>query len=563
MSNDDQKRRKLALRLAQRAKKRAAKRQGDEPSIAEILEEISEHADDAIGRIERLDARDSEVIVQEAPTSEADVEPPTVEVQLGRSIEGVMPEAGVFKTRRKRRDAGKFPAQPPPLPNEARQDQAQRSAPTPTEPDPPPADVTPSVDLRPMETAPAQHWDVSHKTTLRRVLLALVSRPGTGLLELRSGRRRAQLVIRDGQLYDLRLLPSSPKRSLLSFMVRGGKLSPEAAEEVEAFARQHGVSPAKALLGMPHLAPPEVVRASISSRLRYLLRRLLDAELGEADYYRLDEVPSSLLITSVPMVGVVFNQMRDAHSGRFSGRRGRTEEKLRGMQLERRTSLMFSFNQLGLKLHERQLVDRVLAKPRLFEKVVELSPLPSDDTVALLGALDAVGLLSVQSPGLSSLQSSSWAEEYEEAIARLEVMEARMERENYFTLFGLHWATYDSEVEKRYTELRSAFQTLNQPLGLNGKERIRLRAVRKHLAASYEVLSEPKKRQRYRNRLVSAAARRRTAGQLETLAAAAVRRKMYHSALDYVQRLLEIAPDNSKAVRLLPVLLARTSVGQW
>ncbi|MFW6057843.1 MAG: hypothetical protein ACOC9W_03200 [Persicimonas sp.] len=74
-------------------------------------------------------------------------------------------------------------------------------------------------------------------------------------------------------------------------------------------------------------------------------------------------------------------------------------------------------------------------------------------------------------------------------------------------------------------------------------------------------MCEPERRSNYRRTVVVPTARRQTAAKLEALGDAALRRKSYESALDYYQRLLEISPDHSKAARLLPMLLMRTSGG--
>jgi hypothetical protein len=378
-------------------------------------------------------------------------------------------------------------------------------------------------------------------------------------LEVCIGTRRAQLVVEDGRIFEVRLLPALAKRSLTAFLVRGKKLSTDRAVQFQRRARQKGICEAQALLEEPDIISPNVVRSAVCSRTRYLLQRLLSARLSSAELYVLDDAPSAAMLVSVPLVGVLFSQVRKAHSAKSSGKRDRARRGFQGMHLSRQFNLAFSINQLGLDLHERQLIDRVLIKPRPFDKVLKNSPLPEDDTVALLTALEAVGLLQVKAPGLCDLASSSWAEDYADTLERIELMEARLERENLFAIFGLHWTCYDAEIERAYREISRIFELTNQPLGLSKDERERVRQVRESLDVIYGKLSNSERRERYRRKLIGARTRKKAAKKLEALGSAAVRRKAMHSALDYYQRLLEIKPTHRGASRLLPVLIARTS----
>jgi tetratricopeptide (TPR) repeat protein len=508
---------------------------------------------------------DSEALIGAAPSSEAADDSPTVEAYVGEAPNAHMPEAGMVM--RKRRDAGKHPAQPPPLPGD-RSDRKQatsrglsyshRAPSKPPKISQPKRSHSEAIDLRPADLQCEKRWKLD-QTPLSSVLLELATKTGLGLLEVRIGKRRAQLVVEDGRIFEVRLLPALAKRSLTSFLQRGGQLTAQKAAQFRRRAIQKGVSEAQALLEEPEFISSSVVRAAVCSRTRYLLRRLLDAKLSSAQYFALDDAPSAPMLVSVPLVAILFSHVRSSHSAKSSGRRDRARESFRGMHLSKRPNLAFSINQLGLKLHERQLIDRVLTKTRPFEKVLKNSPLAEDETVALLAALEAVGLLEVKAPGLCDLATSSWAEDYADTLERIELMEARLERENLFAIFGLHWTSYDADIARRYREMARLFEAANQPLGLSTEERKRVRSIKRRIDAIYERLSDSDSRERYRKKLIGSSTRAKAAKQLESLAEAALRRKAIHSALDYYQRLLEIHPTHKRASQLLPVLIARTT----
>lgn len=488
----------------------------DEDSISELLERARRQMQ---GEEAQLGARDSEGIVDLSESTEGYDDSPTVEARVDDLLDGYQPKSNAASPGRERVEAGHFPAQ-----------------------------SAPRVD----------RWALD-ETSLDKVLLDLSSRTGIGALELRARRHSARLLIETGRVHRIELIPSMAKRSLLALMQRGGKLDENQVRRVRKYARAHGLSSAQALLQMPQVLPPDVVRSGVRSRVRYLLRRLLDANLASAEFRTRQTLPADTVPAGVPLVESLFAHTRAAHTGKQSGRRGRAEASFRGKQLARKTSFAFSVNQLGLDFHERQLVDNILEEARSFEQVLQRSPLPSADTVALLAGLEAVGLLDARPIGLSSPESSSWTQERDEALTRVALMEARLERESYFSIFGAHWATYDAEVERRFSTLHSRFKTLEQPLGLSSGDRRRITAVRERIEAIYRVLEDPAQRRRYRNTLVPASRRRRAARKLEQLGGAALRRGAFASALDYFQRLLELEPDHDKVSRVLPILIAKTS----
>jgi tetratricopeptide (TPR) repeat protein len=538
----------------------------DEDSISEMLDGYQLHrpqksqtsqeprdADDS----ETLEV-DSAAVIAAAPTSEASEDPPTVEAYFDRASDAQLPEAAVLK-RRRRKNANQYPAQPPPLPSSHTGRHRAPSQPPKQSPTPPSAESGRiGVDLRPAHRRPETTWKLD-RTSLASVLLELVAKPGVGLLDVCIGKRRAQLVVEDGRIFEVRLLPALAKRSLTALLKRNGKLSAKKAEQIKRGAQQAGIGEAQALLDKPELVSPTVVRSAVCSRTRYLLRRLLTAKLSSAEWYPLDDASMTSMIVSVPLVGILFSHVRSEYSAKSSGKRDRARRGFEGMQLSRKPSFAFSVNQLGLELHERQLIDRVLSKSRRFDKVLKNSPLSEDDTVALLTALEAVGLLQINAPGLREVTRSTWVEDHTSTLERIDVMKARLERENLFAIFGLHWTSYDVEIERNYREISRAFEVTNQPLGLAGDERKRMRDVRESLEARYERLIDTDQRELYRQKLIGDRTRAKAAKTLEALGSAAVRRRELHSALDYYQRLLEIEPKHTDASRLLPVLLARTS----
>ncbi len=560
-TKSDQKLREFERELARLIDQHAERL--DEDSISEVLEEYRAQARAKLAAEEAAAAGagehdgqaltfDSEAVVGSAPRSEAQ-DQPTVEIHIGEAPDDHMPEAAVVMPRRPA-PPSKHRPKPPPLPPQARRPAPGAPAQQPSTNAP----VSPDGDLRP-DREPTRRWRLT-QTPLSAILLDLVTRPGAGLLDVRSGKHRAQLLVDDARLVEVRLLPCSTKRSLTAILERSGRLDGKQALRLRKFARRNQISEAQALLQTPNVLSPSEVRTSVRARMRHLIGRLMDASLNTASFFELDAIPDALRIASIPLAGVLFERMRARHTGSYKKPIDEAEAHFRGMELVRKSNLAFSINQLGLRLHERQLVDRVLTRRRSFEKVLFNSPLPKNDTIAILVGLEAVGLLDVTPIGLGGLDSASWSQEYELAVERLDWMEARLERETHFDILGVHWTTYDAEVDRAYDAVRGHFDTLNQPLGLKDADRKRVAHIRERLARIYAILSDPHRRRGYRQTLVPGSQRRRTAKKLQILGGAALRRKAFHSALDYYQRLLDLDPGNTMASRLLPTLLARTSL---
>lgn len=606
---DDQKLREFKCELAGLIGRHAAGL--EESSISEVLDEYSstlrsepaeepeepeQHTGGLSDNSTVLLQPNSDVLADEAPTSEARQDPPTIQVDLDEDevAKRKLPDAALLKRRSTRKrspssdTSSRAPAatrKPTRSKSKARRTertQDKRTAkPSAKAPSDAPIPILTLLDqLRPEDASAAHSWKV-RDTSITEVLSHVARLSGPSLLEMRAGKRAAKLVLQDGRIHHVQLLPYSEKRSLLAFLHQKGRLNTDQAIRIRRHARSEGIIQARALLKTPEIVSKRDVLAGMRTVMGRLMSKVFDAKLETADYYQLDALPSALQLTSVPLAGVVFSHVRAAHSGTYQAPRDRLVERLRDMHLSRNSCFTIGINDLGLKLHERPLVERVLDKSRAFDIVMRDSPLPRNDTLGILAGLEAVGLLEVRTPGLGGVGSSSYtvsssslsssssstsssstrAGDLKAAIARIDAMAARLERDNHFDVFGLHWTAYDAEIDRRHKELSKQFKLLSQPLGMEPKDRKRLEKIRARLKKIYAILCEPERRSSYRRTVVVPAARRKTAAKLEALGDAALRRKSYESALDYYQRLLEINPDHSKAARLLPMLLMRTSGG--
>ncbi len=618
---DDQKLREFKCELAGLIGRHAAGL--EETSISEVLDEYSntlrgeppEDSDEPDRHTGGLSENstvllqpNSDALADESPTSEVRQDPPTVQVDLDEDevAKRKLPDAALLKRRSTRKQApssdtsSRAPAatrKPTRSKSKARrteltQDNQDKKTARPPSENASDAPILNLLDqLRPQDASAAHSWKVGD-TSVIEILSQVARMSGPSLLEMRAGKRAAKLVLQDGRIHHVQLLPFSEKRSLLAFLHRKGRLNAERAIRIRRHARDQGIIQARALLKTPEFVSKRDVLAGVRTVISRLMSKVFDAKLETADYYQLDALPPALQVTSVPLVRVVFSHVRAAHGGTYQAPRDRLVERLQDMHLSRNSSLLtIGFNDLGLKLHERPLFERVLDKPRAFDIVMRDSPLPRNDTLAILAGLEAVGFLEVRTPGLgatgsssytvsssslsssslssSSLSSSSLASssssgragDLKTALARIDAMAARLERDNHFDIFGLHWTAYDAEIDRRYKELAKQFELLSQPLGMEPKDRKRLEKIRTRLKKIYAILCEPERRNNYRRTVVGPAARRKTATKLEALGDGAFRRKSFESALDYYQRLLELNPDHSKAARLLPMLLMRTSGG--
>lgn len=413
-------------------------------------------------------------------------------------------------------------------------------------------------DLRPRRSRPDKQWSLP-ATSVAAILQAVSTLPGPGLLKLSGGQQGAELLFNDGEIHELRLLPSSEKRSLLALLQDSGRLNAEQASRAKRLALAQDITETKALLQASDMITPGEVLSGVRTRIRHLTLRLIDAHPDSAAYFTLDELPASLQLVSVSAASLLFAHARAKYDKSSPESRKQSEGRLIGMLLSRKPNPTINVRRLNLQLHERLVLDQVLDKPRNCDAILSRSPLSREDTFSILTGLDAVGLLEITLPGLDESRSSSWVEDLDEAVERISEMEKRLEGENYFEIFKLHWATYDAEVERRYRELNEQFEILSQPMGLEPEQRKRLKQIRMGLKEIHAVLSDGRERQRHRRKFVPTEVQNKAAKKYETLGNDALHRKSYASALDHYQRLLELEPNNSRVSRLLPTLLMRAS----
>lgn len=479
--------------------------------------------------------------------------PTTLEVEVGEEQLAALRDER--RARLKQLDAG---ARRAPTPRPAPPSQITPSVKKRTIREQAPSVTTGSHDLLTGEAAAYRHWNLK-ETSLAGILLSLVGVSEPAVLELHSGKSRAQLLISAGQLLEVRLLPCSAQHSLCTSLAKKGRVTPAQAASVRQYAMKHGVSEASALLKAGNLLPATTIRAAARARRRHLISRLLQAQLVEASAYHIESLPEGAHVAPIPLVGLLFERVRAYYDTAQPSVRAKAEQRYLGMHLKRKHNFAFSINHLEVSVNERQLLDRVLTRERPYDRVVHNSPTSRDATLSILAGLDAVGVLRVTTPGLSEHESSNSEEELVRASMRIDAMESRLKAENYFDILEVHWSSYDAEISRAYQELSAYFELIKQPLGLDAAQRARLGAIRGKLDRIYAVLRDPIRRAEYRRTLVPTANIRRAARKFDMLGAAAFRKRQFHSALDYYQRLLSLEPNNKSISRLLPVLLSRTT----
>lgn len=256
----------------------------------------------------------------------------------------------------------------------------------------------------------------------------------------------------------------------------------------------------------------------------------------------------------------LFNEVREHHGGSYVAPREEAAARFRGACLARTFNPLLDASHLPLGLHERPLVDRVLREPTPFEDVLNRSPLPRTDTIAILAGLEAVGLLGVEDRPASVELGDEASEEIDgqEAATRIDVLHKRLERDSHFELLGLHWTTHTAQIEERYRVVHRNLEALDRPALLEVTAAERLETITKRFAKAWKILGDPDKRRAYRHRIISSDERNQTAQKLEALADAALRRKSFVDALDFYRRLREIDPDDARANRLITRLEGRT-----
>jgi hypothetical protein len=414
------------------------------------------------------------------------------------------------------------------------------------------------VEVKPRRHQPDKSWDLERHDIIE-VFKEVIPLQSTGLLAFHAGQQGAEIVVSNGEIHDLRILPASDRRSLVTMLHEQGRISAEHLARVKRFVLEQNAPEAKALMHISGALTKEELVTAVRARIRHLTARLLGTRPERATYHRLDATSTTSAFGTVPAVGLLFTHLRAKYGEVAGPELKQLEQRMSGMLLFRAPGASFEIARQHLRPHERTLLDQALEKPRNFETVLRKSLLPRNETIAILIALEAMGLLETTAGGLSSESSSSWAEEISDAVERLEAMETKLDQDNPFDILGLHWATHDGEIDRRYRQLKEQFDTLSQPLGMEAEHRRRIRRIRERLSQVHAELGDAKRRQVHRRKLVSSAEQRKVARQFEALAQAAMQRNAFDAALDYYQRVLELDPNNLEAGRMLPNLLMRVT----
>lgn len=418
---------------------------------------------------------------------------------------------------------------------------------------PDPSTLLHSVDLR--AGRGVLDWQIDfEETSFDEVLVALADRTGWGILELDGAEVKVQLLLSDAKLYDVEFSPTKARRSLRAYLQHKGLISDAQAVLLSGDAHARSVSESQVLLSNPHILPRSQAASAVLSYVALVAGRLETDQFGEGRYYELNSPYRGQTLVGVALHRLIY--MRAKYRAQCAPEA--TKKRLSIGDLRRVDFPKFGPKRLKLSLSERQLLDYLLDRPRSLNHLLRSSPLSAEKTLAVLAGFEAVGLL-VRAPE-SVNDTAGWARRTllsEDKISAIHDLTTGCE--DPFVVLGLHWSCYDAEVERRYKYLRELVSGTNLPRGIAPSHIKQVREIRRRMAEAYERLRGPEGRRTCREAFAPASKRKAVLTMLEKLANGAMRAKKFASALDFYQRLLELAPNHEHAARMLPSLLTKAS----
>lgn len=409
-----------------------------------------------------------------------------------------------------------------------------------------------SVDMRGSGGIFEQRWSLE-RTRLAHVLLSLVDRSGRGILELEGPAHRAQLLVEDGRLYEVQLWPASVQKSLGGQIETCGRLDAATLEGLWQTTRRHHVTEAQALLRRPD----KIDRASLLDAIRgHLASRLVGLDAQDYTSARYDEIDSpraGQTTLGAALAGLVFAYVR----GVYRRDTARAQQRLTGVRLRRVLWPSIEVEALDLSIAERHLLDCLLAAPHSVETILDASALSRSAALGSMAAFEALGLITRDAPASSPRDSADWAREHQLDSREIAQMHERVGlADNAFAKLGLHWTSYDAEIERRYGRLRATIDDVNLPMGIGPGDRRTVKQIRTALSRAHRQIAEPDTRRDHRLAKVDAQRLQTVAAELDVLAGRAARMRKLTSALDLYQRLLELDPHHERASKILPKLVA-------
>ncbi len=410
-----------------------------------------------------------------------------------------------------------------------------------------PAPNTTPPRAQPLELAgePAERWQLE-ETRLPDILCGLLGQQGLCVLDIDLAERRAQVVLDGADVLDVEIYPPVPKESLEGLLAAAGKLNDAEIRRAHDYAAQHNIEMAEALVELDFLTYAELGIA-LKTRCRFLLGLLWERRAGQVARHECDQLTRRFRAPASPLAYHLFGRIRD---GLSSGDEDWLDERrtfFRAHLISRSQAQPCDIHDLDLDEKQARFFELVLETPRPFSDILRITRLSERKVVVLLEVFRRLGMLELQQVNPFTRQRTRFFEQ-------LEAMQARATQGNFFEVLGIHWTAHQDEVEQGYVERIESLSDDNLPDNLDEAARLKVDELLAVIDEAYEVLSDTKRRAKYRDEVVGEFEKKNALKMFEKQADTAKLRRDLGAAIDAYQRVLEIDPRHAQANKDIEVL---------
>ncbi len=384
-----------------------------------------------------------------------------------------------------------------------------------------------------------RRWNLKN-TEMVTPLLQATSLDGYGLLEFISPQNTRQLILHFGDLIDFRSDPPVATQRLVEELRSSDEVDQEQLAAAEEQARRKEISIQTALIDSRTISHRQLAKAT-RRRLLSQLHQLWSGQFEEAHLYSLEHRPIPEIRCSLSVMEQIVGHLRNRFRQLSNEGRERREKQFSGRQIRGRRDVAFDYDEFGLNTKEERFLQALFDDFRTVFELNRISTLHRRDLIDLLFMLEELGCLEYRQKQTKSSEERR-VEKFVDQIRR---------SDNYFELFGLHWSTFDEEVEEKHRELQG---WLDVPEEIEAGLSVDIDEAREQLAAAYRVLSSKTKRDAHRKKHIDSYARKNARQMYEDQIEALQMREDKRDLHEVLKRYLELRPRDKGAREMLAAL---------
>ena len=383
------------------------------------------------------------------------------------------------------------------------------------------------------------------------VVLQLSSHQFSGMIQLGQGAAGGrdegaqwQFLFEAGMVCEVKAMPRQPRAELGHMLQAAKRLTKTQLGVAAAHAEEQGGSLARSIFDL-ELMPASKLTNALAGRITFLLRYVCTSTWGTVSVYGDEMLPQGYLPlpplrVHVPVEGIVYQIL----SERFRQMPADARETLLATEIEAYPEMTAGDQErVASALNDpklEQLVARVATGRKRLREVITESSLPGTETFALLFSLHRMGLVQFD----RSLHHTVVRERFRENVT---VKYLSVHKASYFEVLNVHWSSYDAIVERAYRELILQFDPFSVPDNLEPEVHQRVREIRDRIESAFQVLAKREHRHAYRTRIMPEYKLQHALPLFFKQCELAERRGHLKEALDSLQRVLELSPDDQGA----------------